>query len=584
MVQRLRRVVASRLPQLIALLTACAAAVNLASALGLAINGSFVWVEGLYPLGVESGRSRLVAACSAFLLAQLSVGLARRKRLAWLLAAMLLAISALHQQLVFAHAPEAWFCLLVLLLLVIGRRLFVARSDQPSVRHGLLVLVAALLFTALYGWLGFFWLDQRAGVVFQPLAVLQHSLGLFIEDVESSPSLASRAGQQFAASIHAIGLLTLGYALLQLLRPVMQRPKCSSAAQERLRPLVARHGRLPLAPLALQGEKQVLFSASGASALVYGVRGRGAVALGDPMGPMDEVGPLIEQFRRLCALNDWTPAVYQAHPEMLELYQAQGWRSLCIGEDAVVELEAFRLQGALGKRLRPPVNRFQRLGYQVEVLRSFDPAAMVRLLSPVNDQWLARIGGREKCFSLGCFGEQALEQAWLGLLRDSSARVVAFVTLNVRQGDHQAALDMMRSLADVPSGAMDALLVGVILELQRLGLQRFNLGLCPLRGLTTSACSSLEQRALARLAQVLERSTSLKGLEAFKQKFQPSWEPRHLVYASRTNLSEVITALMRLEFAGVVSPLRWWRHPRLNARPPAPSRSPSAPPRPSPRG
>jgi len=580
----LRQLLPTRLPLLIALFTALAAAVNLASALGLALNGAMVWAVDLYPLGLESGRSRLVAACSAFLLFQLSVGLARRKRLAWVLAAVLLAISAIHQQLAFAHATEAWLCLVVLLLLVVGRRSFLARSDRPSVRHGLVVLMAALLFTVLYGFLGFYWLDQRAGVQFQPLDVLRQTLALFLEDAEVNPSLVTRAGHQFAASIHAIGLLTIGTALVQVLRPVMQRSQPDSLAQERLRRIVASHGRLPLAPLALHGEKSVLFSASGASALVYGVRGRGAVVLGDPIGPTLEARPLIEAFCRTCALNDWTPAFYQVHSEMLELYRSQGLRSVCIGEDAVVELGAFQLQGAMGKRLRPPVNKFQRLGYRVELLPKADPAAMLRLLSPANDQWLARMGGREKCFSLGCFGEQALQSAWLGLLRDPSGLVVAFVTLNVREAERQAALDMMRSLSAAPSGAMDALLVGVILELQRLGLQRLNLGLCALRGMGSSACSPPEERALARLASFLERTTAFRGLEAFKQKFQPVWEPRHLVYSSRSDLSEVITALMRLELGSAWFPSHWLRPPWFSARPPAPPRAPSAPPLPSLRG
>jgi phosphatidylglycerol lysyltransferase len=537
-------------PRLISVLTVVAALVNLASALGVRLSSSWVWVEELYPLGAPVGQSRLLAAGSSFLLLQLALGLARRKRLAWGLSILLLAASSLHQQWALGHGREAALCGLMALLLGLARPVFFAGSDRPSVRGGLVVLLAALLFTVVYGVLGQLWLEHRAGRPFQLTGAVLQTVSLFLDDTPAIAGLPGRAARELAASINALGWLTVSYALLQLLRPVVQRSTPSPGERARVAELVHAEGTLPLAPLALLGGKSYLLSPCGTAALAYGQSGRGAIVLGGPIGSRQAAPALIGRFLELCRRQDWAPAFYQVRPDQLAHFRSLGLRSLQIGEDAVVDLSRFSLAGSAGKRLRPALNKFQRLGYRVELLQRPEAAAMVRLLKPVQTEWLARMGGREKRFSVGFFCEQAFAGAWVGLLRNALGHVEAFVSLHVNNSAAEVSLDMMRSRSLLPSGAMDALFIGVMIELQQLGLLSFNLGLCALKGWMKPAHHPREVSMLLTLAQFLDRRYGLQGLQAFKQKFSPQWEPRYLVYASRSDFPDVIRALMRLETRG----------------------------------
>ena len=537
-------------PRLISLLTVVAALVNLASALGVRLSSSWVWVEELYPLGAPVGQSRLLAAGSSFLLLQLALGLARRKRLAWGLSILLLSASSLHQQWALGHGREAALCGLIALLLVLAGPMFLASSDRPSVRGGVVVLLAALLFTVVYGVLGQIWLEHRAGRPFELTGAVLQTVSLFLEDTPVIAGLPGRAARELATSINALGWLTGSYALVQLLRPVVQRSTPSPRERARVAELVHAEGVLPLAPLALLGGKSYLLSACGTAALAYGQSGRGAIVLGGPIGSRQAAPALIGSFRELCRRQDWAPAFYQVRPDQLALFRSLGLRSLQIGEDAVVDLRCFSLAGAAGKRLRPALNKFQRLGYHVELLQSPEAAAMVQLLKPVQTDWLGRMGGREKRFSVGFFCEQAFAGAWVGLLRNAVGHVEAFVSLQVNNSAAEVSLDMMRSRSLLPSGAMDALFIGVMVELQHLGLLSFNLGLCALKGWMKPAHHPREVSMLLTLAQFLDRRYGLQGLQAFKQKFSPQWEPRYLVYGSRSDFPDVIRALMRLETRG----------------------------------
>ena len=381
--------------RLLSVVTGLVAVLDLASALRVGFRPQLTWLVEAYPIGIASGQSRLLAAFSSFLLLQLAVGLWRRKRLALLLSSLLLAFSALHHGLALREALEASISGALLLALIVRSRDFRARSDPPSVRQGLRLLAAALAFTLLYGTLGSLWLDRRAGLAFDPLGALTQILNLFLAFPASSSLLRSFAGREFAASIQVIGLLTLSWALLLLLRPVVQRPRRDGADQLDARALAAEHGRTTLAAIGPMGGRPLLFSPSRRSVLAYGVRGRGALALGDPVGPPEEQAAMIAAFRALCERNDWQPGFYQVRPEGLDLYRAAGFEALLIGDEAVVNLERFSLKGAAGSALRPPRNKLLRLGWRVELCPAPQPLERLEALRPISEAWLAGMGRRE---------------------------------------------------------------------------------------------------------------------------------------------------------------------------------------------
>jgi phosphatidylglycerol lysyltransferase len=211
-------------------------------------------------------------------------------------------------------------------LLVLGPR-FHARSDPPSIRRGLQVLVAALVFTLAYGILGFYLLDRHFSVNFSLNAATRQTIVMFTEFYDPGLEPLTGFGQYFAGSIYAVGAITLGYALLALVRPVLVRGPATPIEQARAQAIVEAYGRSALARFALFPDKSFYFSPGG-SVVAYAARGRAAVALGDPIGPAQDTPAAIQGFKAFCARNDWQAAFYQTLPDYLEHYRDSGFNIL----------------------------------------------------------------------------------------------------------------------------------------------------------------------------------------------------------------------------------------------------------------
>ena len=161
----------------------------------------------------------------------------------------------------------------------------------------------------------------------------------------------TRFGEFFSDSIYAVGAVTLSYALLMLLRPVLLRDAGTPKERQQARQIVEQYGRIPLTRLALLEDKSYYFSVSGKTAIAYVAKGRGAIALGDPIGPPEDKHEAIIGFQEFCDRNDWQPAFYQTLPDRLEFYKFLGFRVLQIGEEAIVNLKTFSPKGKANARL-----------------------------------------------------------------------------------------------------------------------------------------------------------------------------------------------------------------------------------------
>src|SRR6202008_2906083 len=87
---------------------------------------------------------------------------------------------------------------------------------------------------------------------------------------------------------------------------------------ERVRAILAKaEVAEPGSNLALLGDKRFLFSASGESFLMFGVRGRSWIALGGPVGRRDERMELMWRFRELADAHAARPGFYGIGPDLL---------------------------------------------------------------------------------------------------------------------------------------------------------------------------------------------------------------------------------------------------------------------------
>ncbi|MBB6052865.1 phosphatidylglycerol lysyltransferase domain-containing protein [Armatimonas rosea] len=529
-------------------LTALMGLTNLISATLPALGLRLSFLRNHLPLEVRYG-SRLATVLAAFALFLLAQGLLRRKKLAHRLAIVAVVLSVVAHLSKGLDWEEAVLGLGLLTMLWSQRTKFIARSDGPTIHQGVRVLVGALGFTLVYGILGFWLLDRHFAYDFGFRAALEQTLAMFFSFSDPGPLPVTRFGRWFTESIYTVGATTLGYALFTLLQPVLLRQRATPTEQLRAKTIVEAHGCSSLARFVLFSDKLYWFSAGG-SVVGYALVGRSAVALGDPIGPTDDIAAAITGFVAFCTENDWEPAFYQTLPDHLDAYQAAGLQALGIGSEAVVDVASFTLAGRAVKSLRGGVGRLRKAGYTAEVLSPPYSPELLRQLKAVSDDWLHQQHGGEKRFSLGWFDEAYLNDGPLAVVHDADGTLVAFANVIPEYQKSESTIDLMRRRRDAESGVMDLVFVTLFEWAREQGFATFNLGLAPLSGVGQDADDPLVERVLNLVFRSGGRFYSFEGLHAYKKKFLPTWEPRYLIYRSSLALPQAAAAVVRADNPG----------------------------------
>ncbi|MEG4577938.1 phosphatidylglycerol lysyltransferase domain-containing protein [Microcoleus sp. N3A4] len=528
------------------LLTAGMGIVNLVSAVTPRLHNRVQWLEALFPFPVRAGV-HVFAAVIGFLLLVLSANLLRRKRVAWLLTVALLILSIISNLIKGWDYEESILAGVLLVQLLLMRQQFTAQSDRPSIAQGIRGLIAALLFTLAYGTLGFYLLDHHYSVNFDLGSAIVQTLAMFFTEDNAGLQPTDRFGRFFADSIYIIGAITLSYGVWMLLRPVLLRSEATKRDRQRAQAIVEQYGRSSLARFTLFDDKDYYFSPSGQSVIAYVPKGRGAIALGDPIGPAEDRQEAIVGFQQFCARNDWYPAFYQTLPDDLELYESLGLQALQIGEEAIAELPTFTLEGKPGKNLRTSVNKMVKAGHRIEFYPPPIAESVLKELRSVSDEWLEMMQGSEKKFSLGWFNDAYLRDCEIAVVRNADGRVTAFANVVSEYRLNEATIDLMRHRQNVEHGTMDFLFVSLFQHFKEQGYDGFNLGLSALSGIGMSKQSPRLEKAVRYLYTHLNQFYNFQGLHAYKEKFHPNWEPRYLIYPGWFALPDVVVALVRAD-------------------------------------
>ena len=536
--------------RLVALLTAGMGIIDVLSGLTPTLHNRLSILEQYSPFGVDIG-GHLTSVLAGFALLLLASGLWRRKRLAWALAVTILIISVPVHLFKGLDYEEALLGAALAIWLIYLRAHFHARSDPPSIRNGLLTLLVALIFTLIYGVLGFYLLDRHfiingQRVSFSLFGAIRQTVVMFTQFYNPGLMPTTRFARYFVGSIYIVSAVTVGYALLMLIRPVLVRRGASQEDRLKAKATIEAYGHSSLAHLLLLDDKLYYFNPGG-SMIGYVVEGRIALTLGDPVGPAEDITRCIASFETFCKDNDWEVAFYQVMPDYLQAYQQAGCHALCIGSEAIVDLSTFSIAGGEKKNIRTGVNKMTKLGYRAEVLQPPHPPSLLNELRQVSDEWLTTVHGSEKRFSLGWFDESYLNTTRVIVIHNPAGYIDAFANIIPEYQASEVSIDLMRHRKQAEKGQMDFLFVTLFGWAKEQGYATFNMGLSGLAGIGENPSDPTIERALHYVYEHVNQFYNFKGLHEFKAKFDPTWSPRYLVYPSVTSLPAVTIAMMRAD-------------------------------------
>jgi phosphatidylglycerol lysyltransferase len=538
---------------LVALCTAGSGLLNIYSVIGEGLPTRTRLLEKIFPLEFQN-FSRSITLLIGFALVVSAVNIYRRKRRAYRLVVALSAVSVVFHLTKGIDYEEALVSLVLLSSLLLLHQYFNVKSRPPDFGLAVIRAAAGFFIVLCYGVAGFWLLEEREfGFNFHLGDALKHTL--LIISLIGDPKLAPQTiyAHWFVNSVYLMTFIAITYAGLAFFRPI--RYHYHTLPLERLRAagILSQYGRSAIDFFKLWSDKSYYFNDKDSCFIAYRVGNNFAVALSDPVGPEGEVEEIALGFMEFCNANDWGVAFYQVLPNFLAMYERLGFKHLKIGDEAIVHLTNFDLEGSEKRSLRKTVKRFESNGFTMREYQPPIPDAILLQARSVSDDWLNLPGRRERQFALGMFDEGYVRTTPLYLIAEASGKIVAFVNAIKSYREGEATADLMRHRADAPNGTMDYLFTKLLLACKTKGYKQFSLGMAPFNGFRKGEHPSAEERAVYYLMRHLNFLFSYAGLHHFKAKFADAWEPRYLLYQNALDLPQVALALAR------VSELRWAR-------------------------
>jgi lysyl-tRNA synthetase class 2 len=500
------------------------------------------------------------------LLLMLSHGLRRRKRRAWGAAVALLAAGLL------LHGG-------------LGIVAYAAMTDSQRIRpvvHPLQLAGTAVLLAALCFFRGQFYAvgDQRSrlrslwvlcGLILADLVIGLAALSI-IGGLRGSYSLSQRlyevivnvAGftgpirfinegraDHFGFVTGGLGLLTLLLAIYLFLRPAGPPARLQTADATRIRELLNRYGEQDsLGYFTLREDKSVLWSASGKSCIGYRVLSGVMLASGDPLGDPEAWPGAIHTFLDEAARHAWVPAVIGCSELGAEIWCREGGlTALELGDEAVVGIADFTLDGRPMRNVRQMAGRVSKKGYVAEVRRVADiPPAEIAAMVRQADSWRGNPTERGFSMALGRIGGPDDGQCVIATATQDG--VLRALLHFVPWGTDGLSLDLMRRDRGATAGLNDFLIVEAIKCAPDLGVKRISLNFAVFRaalerGERIGAGPVL--RAWRGFLLFLSRWFQIESLYKFNAKFCPEWVPRFLVFPGTRDALRIGVAALEAE-------------------------------------
>ncbi|KMS66265.1 MULTISPECIES: phosphatidylglycerol lysyltransferase domain-containing protein [Streptomyces] len=507
----------------------------------------------------------------------LAVTMRRRKRAAWILN---LVMSGLFLALfAFAMAfpeirryPQNWVSLALTAAfvgaLLVGRREFYAKGDRSNPRLAATVAVGGGLVTSLLAGLLVTVTNQAPDAARSTFPERWHYGTLRLVSVAAEESHFPGIDPPNWANV-AINVLSTALVLVVFYAAFRSRRAVDPLGEDdekRLRELLERHGdRDSLGYFALRREKSVVWSPTGKAAVAYRVVGGVSLASGDPVGDPEAWPGAIVPWLAQARAHGWIPAVMGASEEAGTVYARHGLDALELGDEAVVEVAEFTLEGRAMRTVRQAYNRVKRAGYRVRIRRHEDiPAREMAHLVERADDW--RDGATERGFSmaLGRLGDPEDGRCVMLECTDADGRLRALLSF-VPWGPHGLSLDLMRRDRDSDNGLMEFMVIELLRRADEIGITQVSLNFAMFRSVFERGArlgAGPVLRLWRSLLSFFSRWWQIESLYRANAKYRPIWEPRFLLFEKSADLPRIGLASARAEGFLEAPGLPKWLHRR----------------------
>lgn len=463
-------------------------------------------------------------------------------RMAWYFSIVLCCISIVGNVTKAGDYEEALFAFFTLIILVVSRNEYFIRNSRKLGLIGLKTTFFVCFTVLLYGCIGFYYLDEKHfGINFSWKESVQYTLQNFFL-LQSGLDPKDRFAQNFLYSINISGFVCIAFLLYTLIRPFIHQTAADQEETDRAKKLVQEYGDSAMDYFKTYSDKLIFENSSGNCFISYRISGNFAVALECPVGEQRSIRNCIREFDRNSRQNGLKSIYYRVPENKLDLFEEK--KRLFLGQEAVVDLITFSLEGGAKKSMRNAIKKVAERGYRAKVYEPVIQEGLLQKLKAVSDEWLQETNRSEIIFSQGMFVWEELKNQTILTVETQEEKIVAFVNIIPDYTPGEATYDLIRKTVDAPNGVMDFILVEMFQYLKAKGFTHCNLGFAPLSGIADP--NNFPERSMKFAYEKIRSFSHYKGLRDFKDKFAPQWFNKYLIYNEDYDLFQVPNVLKKV--------------------------------------
>jgi phosphatidylglycerol lysyltransferase len=493
----------------------------------VSFSNSFVLVAGMFML-----------ITAAFMLKGL--------RTAWWFAIVLSIVSVFGHMAKGIDYEEATIAILIIGSLIATRKAYYIKTNPKLQTAGLQIALLGILTVMLYGVLGFYFLDKKHFQIdFNISQAFKYTLQNFFligsRDLIAHDSFA----RDFIYLIKISGFASIAFLIYAFVRPYFFSSAPTQEEISRARTLTEQYGNSSLDYFKTYPDKLIFAPDKVNAFIAYRVSRNFAVVLEDPVAENREaMKQCIISFSKFCFENSLQDVYYRVTEESLPVYYELSRKSLFLGQESIVDLNSFSLEGGEKKSIRNALNKITEQGYITRINTPPLSDGLIQKLKAVSDEWLKLTDRDEIIFSQGMFIEKEIKRQTVITVESHEEKIIAFLNVIPDDVKSEGTYDLLRKTADAPNGIMDYILIELFKYFKTCGIQYVNLGFAPLSGIEYP--SNFTERSMKFAYEKIRSFSHFKGQREYKEKFNPQWHNKFLIYSNDYDLLQVPSVLTRV--------------------------------------
>ena len=519
--------------------------INIISVITPAIHERVHRLEQIIPLDAIAASNYLVLVAGAFMLLT-AVFMLKGLRSAWWIALILSAISFIGHLTKAVDYEEAMGAMLVIVMLLFSRKEYHIKGNPRMHTIGIWTALLSIAAVMVYGTVGFYFLDKRHfNIDFDTFQSIRYTFQNFFLVGSADLIPNSHFARGFLLSINVSGFLSMSFLFYTILIPYIYKGYTDPEGFAKAKELVAKYGSSAIDYFKTYSDKLIFIPENLNAFIAYRVAGNYAVVLENPVAENQEkMRECISQFDRYCYEHGLKSLFYRVPEESLPVYKSLSKKSLFLGQEGIVDLNKFTLEGGKNKALRNALNKLADRGYKSTIHTPPVKDGLIQKLKAVSDEWLASNDRSEIIFSQGMFVWEELKQQTIITVENAEEMVIAFLNIIPDHTPGEGTYDLIRSTNESPHGVLDFILIEFFKYMKSQNYSSVNLGFAPMSGMDDP--HTFTEKSMKFAYEKIRSFSHYKGLRYFKEKFNPTWYNKYLIYPDDYDLLQVPAVLTKV--------------------------------------